>query len=171
MGSGVYGGEESDVVYAVQKTGDGGYILAGETHSADGATAFAKRLLDMLKTDAELVVVEWERSFGNSETVAGLRNGRNFRRSSQAVRQTRDGGYILAGSSTGSSGHGRLAGANRPRWEAAVEPQPRRSHPLSSLHRRGGLRRCVQTSDGGFAVAGSANVGQSEEAMPLLIKI
>ena len=28
-----YGGAESDVIYAVQKTTDGGYILAGETHS------------------------------------------------------------------------------------------------------------------------------------------
>ena len=34
-----FGGTESDIIYSVQATPDGGYILAGETHSAEGASA------------------------------------------------------------------------------------------------------------------------------------
>ena len=57
-----YGGPESDVIYAVQKTEDGGYILAGETHSSEGATA-AQSDYWLVKTDAD-GKPEWEHNDG-----------------------------------------------------------------------------------------------------------
>ena len=98
-----YGGEASDVIYAVQRTADGGYVLAGETHSADGATA-SRSDFWILKTDSA-GMVEWERSFGNSEQslTSATEKTSDVARS---VKQTRDGGYVLAGSSAGSTGTG-----------------------------------------------------------------
>ena len=142
-----YGGTESDVIYAVQKTDDGGYILAGETHSSEGATASHSDYW-LIKTDAD-GAVEWERGFGNSEqslTPATVETSDV----AHSVRQTRDGGYVLAGSSTSSSG----TGVWLLRTDADGELLWSRNPGIAT----GAVAfDAAETADDGFIVAGSAD--------------
>ena len=154
-----YGGAKSDVIYDVQRTTGGGYILAGKTHSAKGAKA-SKSDYWLLKTDAD-GVVEWERSFGNSEQSLTFATEETSD-VAHAVRQTRDGGYVVAGSSSGSSGaevwllrtgsDGNLLWSRNPGVATGAVAYD-----------------VAQTADGGFAIAGSAtSVSRGSEA--ILIK-
>ncbi len=76
-----YGGTNDDWASSVQQTSDGGYIVAGWTHSfgAGNGDVF------LMKTDAN-GNVSWARTYGGT--------GYEFPR---LVRQTSDGGYIVAG--------------------------------------------------------------------------
>ena len=82
-----YGGSGTDIAYALDRTTDGGYILAGVNGSFDAGGGD----LWLVKTDA-LGVEEWAQTYGS----AGL--DRAF-----SVRQTTDGGYIAAGDTSSFS--------------------------------------------------------------------
>jgi hypothetical protein len=76
-----YGGVDLDEAYSVQQTQDGGYILAGRTHSfgaGDGEVY-------IIKTDS-LGDSVWARTYGGADWDGG-----------RSVAQTQDGGYIVAG--------------------------------------------------------------------------
>lgn len=131
-----FGGAHDDLAYAVQQTTDGGYIVAGVTSS------FGVGMEDvyLVKTDAAGAEV-WTRTFGGEQADGAL-----------AVRQTLDGGYIVAGT-TASLSNGpndiyliRLDGDGGPVWGKALDVQ--------------GDSDCAyavqQTLDGGFIVAGMA---------------
>jgi len=80
-----FGGSELDAAHSVQQTIDGGYILAGHTKSfgAHGSNFW------LIKTDLK-GNKEWDKTFGDyAEDQA------------YSVQQTFDGGYILAGYTTG----------------------------------------------------------------------
>jgi uncharacterized delta-60 repeat protein len=76
-----YGGTSTDGAYSVRQTSDGGYIVAGYTPSfgAGGADLF------LIKTDAD-GNLEWAKTYGGTYWDEAL-----------SVRQTSDGGYIVAG--------------------------------------------------------------------------
>jgi hypothetical protein len=82
-----YGGTGDEVAYAIEPTGDGGYIAAGYTTSADGDVTINYGQQDywLLKLTADGVIT-WQRSFGNT--------GNNI---ANSIQQTFDGGYIVAG--------------------------------------------------------------------------
>jgi predicted secreted protein len=82
-----FGGTEDDFGYSVQRTSDGGYIIAGETWSfgAGGINVW------LIKTNGNGDKI-WDRTFGGGNTVAVA----------YSVQQTLDGGYIITGY-TGSS--------------------------------------------------------------------
>jgi hypothetical protein len=86
-----YGGSASDVSYAIEETSDGGYIVAGATKSF-GAGDWDFYLLK-IDTDGDTL---WTRAYGGSALDMG-----------SWVRETLDGGYILAGqtSSFGAGGN------------------------------------------------------------------
>ena len=75
------GGSSYDTGYSVQQTSDGGYIIAGTTHSY-GAGQYDVYLI---KTDAFGDSL-WTNTFGGSDDDYGY-----------SVQQTADGGYIIAG--------------------------------------------------------------------------
>ncbi|MDD1757870.1 MAG: hypothetical protein LUQ22_03965 [Methanotrichaceae archaeon] len=76
-----YGGSADDAGYSIQPTKDNGFIVAGST------TSFGAGGLDawILKLDAA-GTVQWDRPFG------GTADDEAF-----SVKQTKDGGYIIAG--------------------------------------------------------------------------
>ncbi|RLI80952.1 MAG: hypothetical protein DRP01_11435, partial [Archaeoglobales archaeon] len=84
-----YGGSDYDRAESIQQTSDGGYIVAGSTHS------FGAGLDDfwVLKLN-ENGNVEWQKTYGGSDYDRA-----------ESIRQTDDGGYIVAGF-TGSFGAG-----------------------------------------------------------------
>jgi len=85
----IYGGTDWDEARSVQQTSDGGYIVAGYTRSfgAGGGDLF------LIKTDAN-GNVQWAKTYGGGSYDHAF-----------SVRQTSDGGYIVAGQ-TGSFGAG-----------------------------------------------------------------
>jgi PKD repeat protein len=75
------GGKRFDEVHSAMQTSDGGYIIAGSTGSyCAGGSDFW-----LVKTDAE-GIEQWNRTFGGKDDDIA-----------SSVRQTSDGGYIVAG--------------------------------------------------------------------------
>jgi hypothetical protein len=76
-----YGVTDIDGAFSVQQTSDGGYIVAGITHSfgVDSADIF------LIKTDAN-GNVQWAKTYGGTDDDWAY-----------SVQQTSDGGYIVAG--------------------------------------------------------------------------
>jgi hypothetical protein len=78
-----YGGAGKDIAYSMQQTTDGGYIMVGETSSYGNG----QEDVWLVKTDANGVKL-WDKTFGDTLADIGY-----------AVKQTADGGLIIAGSS------------------------------------------------------------------------
>ena len=76
-----YGGSELDEATSVQQTSDGGYIIAGTTKSYGAGD----KDFYLIKTN-ENGDTTWTKTYGGSETDE-----------CQSVKQTTDGGYIIAG--------------------------------------------------------------------------
>jgi hypothetical protein len=104
-----YGGTEDDVAQSIQETSDGGLIVAGETYS------FGADNLDVwvLKLDVN-GNIQWQKTYGGS--------GYDI---APSVRQTSDGGYVVAGetSSFGAGGADiwvlKLDGNGNIQWQKA----------------------------------------------------
>ena len=95
-----FGRSESDIIYAVYATTDGGFILAGETHSSEGTTSSSSDFW-LVKADSG-GHQQWERSYTSAEVTGFSRTRKSD--VARAVRQTSDGGYVLVGSSKGTRG-------------------------------------------------------------------
>jgi hypothetical protein len=76
-----YGGASNDGAFSVQQTSDGGYIMAGYTHSFSAGGWDAS----LIKTDAS-GNIQWAKTYGGSSDELPY-----------SVQQTSDGGYIVAG--------------------------------------------------------------------------
>lgn len=76
-----YGGSDWDYGYSVQKTADGGYVIAGATFSYGSG----KNDFYLVKTDTQ-GNLQWSRAYGGAGDDYGY-----------SVQQTTDGGYILIG--------------------------------------------------------------------------
>ncbi|PSR53653.1 hypothetical protein AHMF7605_09010 [Adhaeribacter arboris] len=102
-----YGGSGSDYLQTAWQTADGGYILGGSSNSpVSGDRSFtASGQYDywIIKLDAD-GNKQWDKSYGGS--------GNDYLK---AVVQTRDGGYILGGTSdspvSGKTGYNKTAGS------------------------------------------------------------
>ncbi|NQT81047.1 MAG: hypothetical protein HQ555_11740 [Candidatus Aminicenantes bacterium] len=128
-----YGGIDHEVVYSIQQTSDGGYIVAGET-SSFGAGGRDIWILKLSSTG----VIEWQRTYGGIDNEYVL-----------SIQQTSNGGYIIAGY-TYSFGAGtydiwvfKLSSTGAIEWQ--------RTYGGSSGD---GATSIQQTSDGGYIVAG-----------------
>jgi hypothetical protein len=137
----VYGGTNADTAYSIQQTMDGGYVVAGRTYSF-GASAPGFYNLWILKLDAS-GNVQWRKVYGGASHD-----------SANSIQQTTDGGFVVAGS-TYSFGAGsvdvwvlKLSSLGVIEWQKAYGGALVDS--ASSIQ---------QTSDGGFVVAGWAQLG------------
>ena len=144
-----YGGANWDAVFEMQQTSDGGFVLGGASASPPGGS---KRGVNFGSTDFWLVRIDangnqlWDRSYGGS---AVERWGK--------AQQTRDGGFVLVGSSaSGANGNKttpaigaedgwlvRTDGAGNKLWDQTYG---------SSLNDF--LQQGVETGDGGVMAAG-----------------
>jgi hypothetical protein len=88
------GGSDDDVAQCVQQTKDGGYIVAGYTHSIDGDVRGRHKGYDcwVVKLDARRNI-EWQKCLGGSDDDVA-----------RSIQQTTDGGYIVAGYSGSKDG-------------------------------------------------------------------
>ena len=144
-----YGGSSQDMVHAMQRTSDGGYILAGSTESfgAGGADAW------LIKTDANGIKV-WDKTFGGSSSDWA-----------SAVQQTSDGGYILAGSTESFGAGGDDA------WLIKTDANGIKVWDKTFGGSNSDCAFTMQrTSDGGYILAGTFVVGGYPEEDAWLIK-
>jgi len=139
------GGSSYDTAYDIQQTVDGGYIVAGYTYSNDGNVAGNHGNQDywVVKLDSAGTIL-WQKCLGGSGTDVAT-----------SIRQTADGGYIVAGYTWSNDGnvngnHGsadywvvKLGSTGTILWQKCL----------------GGLQGEVansiqQTADGGYIVVG-----------------
>jgi hypothetical protein len=126
-----YGGASEDWGYSVQQTQDGGYIVAGFTTSFGNSSQ-----VYLVKTNASGDTL-WTKTYGGAGTDQGY-----------SVKQTTDGGYIIAGF-TSTSGNG----------DQAYLIKTNASGDTLWTKTYGGVDddygwSVQQTSDGGYIVAG-----------------
>jgi hypothetical protein len=144
-----YGGDSTDCGWAVQQTADGGYVIAGNTNSF-GASGWDTYLL---RTDASGETL-WTRTFGGPGIEGGY-----------SVRQTADGGYVVAGE-TESFGAG-----NR---DVYVVKTDAGGNAIWTKTFGGAARddgNSIQpTSDGGYVIAGATQSHGAGDVDVYLIK-
>ena len=128
-----YGGSGSDNGCSVQQTADGGYIIAGFTNSFGAGY----RDVYLVKTDASGETL-WTRTYGDTNAEYGY-----------SVRQTTNGGYVVAGSKSSGSDSQYVYLV---RTDATGDTLWTRKY--GGLDDVGNSVR--QASDGGFVVAGWA---------------
>jgi len=119
-----FGTSGGDVGHSVQQTLDGGFIIAGDVY----ISGFPDYNVYLVKTD-EYGNLQWSRSFGGSWGNFRVDHG-------YSVRQTEEGGYIIAGD-TNSFSHGDynvyLVKTNR--YGMVLEPDIDRGVDLYSIFR------------------------------------
>jgi hypothetical protein len=129
-----FGGAGGDIAHAVQQTSDGGYVIVGFTDSWGEGSGDVY----LIKTDAEGNEL-WYRTFGGDST--------DWARS---VRQTTDGGYIIAGA-TESFGAGNFD-------MYLIKTDANGNELWSATFGGSGMDdadAAFQTADGGYIIAGT----------------
>jgi hypothetical protein len=133
-----YGGSGIDYGESVQQTSDGGFIIAGRT-SLDPESQDEDVYL--IKTD-ENGSLMWEKHFGGANIDRG-----------HSVRQTADGGYIIAGEYASNAVYLIKTGPDGNEiWEKTFDGD----------NKNIGLS-VSQTKDGGYIIAGRANSGLDDD--------
>ena len=145
-----FGLDSADIAYSVQQTMDGGYIYAGQT----GPSSWYGTDALLVKTDS-IGIMDWYRLYGGEEVD-----------NAKSVLQTSDGGYIIAGR-TASFGVG-----SNDMYVVKTDSQG------DTLWTRtyGGVssdaaESVIQTSDGGYAIAGDFRLSYMDLFEMYLVKI
>jgi hypothetical protein len=142
------GGTKQDSARSIQTTKDGGYIVAGVTNSSDGDVNGLhgdQNAEDfwVVKLDAQ-GLIEWEKTLGSSHEDAAY-----------SVRQTKDGGYVVAGMVGFKDGDVSSFHGNYDAWVAKLDSEGKleweRTFGGSSAERAMSID---ETTDGGYVFAG-----------------
>ncbi len=127
-----YGGTGTEKAWAVVEVADGGYALGG--HIIPDFNEYSKRYFWLVKTD-EQGNMQWNQTIGIEESIV------------QAMVETSDGGYALAGYTHNERGSQFLL----------VKTDEKGNVKWNQTYGGWGSERAhslVQTSDGGYALAG-----------------
>jgi hypothetical protein len=139
------GGTGDEYAYSIQQTSDGGYIVAGYTNSNNGDVTGNHGNNDYWVVKlSDAGIIQWQKTFG------GTQNDYAY-----SIQQTRDGGYIVAGSTSSNDGdvtgnHGgsdmwilKLSATGNIQWQKA----------LGGTYGDAGYS-IQQTTDGGYIAVG-----------------
>jgi hypothetical protein len=132
-----YGGTGSEVAYSVQQTSDDGYIMAGFTDSY-GAGGSDFWLVKASSTGG----MQWSQTYGGASGD-----------SAKSARQTRDGGYIMAGGTSSFGAGGSDAWVVKTNSTGLMEWSQTYGGTGSD-----GANSVQQTKDDGYIIAGSINI-------------
>ncbi len=141
------GGSNYDEAYFLQQCTDGGYVLAGRTRSINGDVAGNQGQDDFwvvrLDTAGQML---WQKPLGGSVNDGAV-----------AIRQTTDGGYVVAGWTFSNSGQVSGNHGNADAWVVKLDF----SGVIEWQKSFGGSMEDAaysveQTSDGGYIIAGYA---------------
>jgi len=148
----VFGGDDDEYAFAMEPTSDGGYIIGGTSLSgiSGNKTNGNQGNYDywIVKVDSD-GIKQWERVYGGADWDE-----------LNSIKPTSDGGYIVAGSSeSGATGNKatpnfgfwdwwvlKLDGNGDKQWEAV----------LGGTNDQDYLNRVLETSDGGYLLAGTS---------------
>jgi len=141
------GGSTTDEAYSVQQTADGGYIVAGFTYSNNGDVTGNHGMHDFwvvkLNSSGGLV---WQKALGGTGMDIAT-----------SVRQTSDGGYIVAGYAASTNGDVTFNYGTSDYWVVKLDGngnlQWQKSLGGSSSDKASSV---MQTADGGYIVTGSS---------------
>jgi len=139
------GGSNEDDAYDIRQTADGGYIVAGQSASNDGDVTSNHGSSDywVVKLN-DTGAIQWQRSFGGSSDDDAY-----------AIRQTTDGGYIVAGQSASNDGDVSGNHGGYDYWVVKLNDtgaiQWQKSLGGSSNDR---VRDMQLTADGGYVITG-----------------
>ncbi|WP_137906080.1 T9SS type A sorting domain-containing protein [Chryseobacterium sp. 2VB] len=142
------GGTHGESANAIQQTSDGGYIVAGHSMSNDGDVTGNHGGGDYWIVKLNPAGgIQWQKTLGGSHVD-----------DAQSIRQTTDGGYIIAGSSNSSDGDISGNHGNYDYWIVKLDSngnmQWQKSLGGSSMDMAQSIQ---QTSEGGYIVAGSSS--------------
>jgi len=141
------GGSQNDYAYSIQQTADSGYVVAGASYSNDGNVTGNHGNFDywVVKLDSTGTFI-WQKCLGGLNDDTG-----------RSVRQTADGGYVIAGITISNDGNvtGNHGGADY--WIVKLDS----SGTLLWQTCLGGLDTdrafsIQQTADNGYIVAGAS---------------
>jgi len=140
-----FGGSANECAQSVQQTADGGYIIAGTSASNDGDVTGNHGESDywVIKVTSAGDLT-WQKSYGGSSFDL-----------SEAIQQTTDGGYIVAGFTRSNDGDVSNNNGNYDYWVLKLDS----SGAITWEKSFGGTSfdygtAIQQTSDGGYVVAG-----------------
>lgn len=127
-----FGGSNSEAATSIQQTIDGGYIIGGHSESNDGDVGGNNGFYDywIIKLDGSGNLF-WERNYRGS--------GYDY---ANSIQQTSDGGYIVAGQSSGNAWIVKLDESGNLVWEQSYDGS-------------NGDVTIQLTNDGGYVFAGS----------------
>ncbi|MGZ4035404.1 MAG: T9SS type A sorting domain-containing protein [Bacteroidia bacterium] len=140
-----FGGSKYDYVHEIEHTADGGYVTAGYSESVNGDITFTYGAGDCLviKYNAS-GTIQWQKTFGGTAFDYGY-----------SVRQTADGGYVVAGYTESNDGDVIGNHGNGDCWilklDAAGTIEWQKTYGGTSADNAQSIR---QTADGGYIVCG-----------------
>jgi hypothetical protein len=144
-----FGGSRRDEGQSVQQTTDGGFIIAGQTYSF----GVGKFDIYLIKTDSD-GIEQWSKTFGGTESDAG-----------HSVRQTSDGGFIIAGVTESFSAENRDVYLIK--TDASGNEEWSRTFGESQDLTGESVR---ETIDGGYIIGATTNAGRPVQEFMYLIK-
>jgi uncharacterized delta-60 repeat protein len=142
------GGSGDDFAWSVQQTVGEGYVALGRADSKDGDVSENHGDWDFwvvkLEPSGDL---EWQKSFGGSRSERAL-----------SIRQTKDGGYVLAGSTLSGDGDVSKTHGSEEFWVVKLSADGTLEWEKCLGGSRAEIAHSIQqTSDGGYIVAGTSN--------------
>lgn len=144
-----YGGNNDDVAYDIELTKDGGYIIAGGSFSRSGDVTDNYGEMDcwIVKIDS-LGNLQWQKNYGGTDYDEAT-----------SIRQTKDGGYIVAGrsSSTDYDRKGAIAQNYEDFWVFKINSNGVLLWKKSIGGNAGDAANCIElTKDGGYLTCGNS---------------
>lgn len=145
-----YGGTDQDWTKSIQQTSDNGFVIGGTTRSGNGDISSPIKWDDVwvVKID-ESGQIEWEKTFGGTDYEVA-----------NAIQQTEDDGYIVAGYTWSDDGHVSELYGNKDVWILKLDAQGNLEWEKTYGGAQGDGAYAVEIVDGGYVF--QANTASSD---------